>query len=108
MPPDYYLPLSPMHLRRERHPHPQKLPSILLLYCPHQHHHWVLELFCLQKLGYSQKSEGPLKQPSRLSPWPGNLMAETEGRGILGRGPPSRPFAPSLLPVALRVRPSLL
>nr|XP_025708989.1 zinc finger protein 692 isoform X7 [Callorhinus ursinus] len=107
MPPEYFLPLSPMHLRG-RHPRPQQLPSILLLYHPHQHHQWVLELFCLRKLGYSRNSEGPLKQPSRLSPWPGNLMAETEGRGIPGHGPPSRPSAPSLLPVALGVRPSLL
>lgn len=108
MPPEYFLPLSPMHLRMGRHPRPQQLPSIHLLYHLHQHPHRVLELFCLWKLGYSQNSEGSLKQPSRLSPWPGNLMAETEGRGILGHGPPSRPFAPSLLPIALGVRPSLL
>lgn len=106
--PDHPLPLSPMHLRMGRYPRPLQLSQLLLLRHPHQHPHWVLELLCLWKSGYSQSSVGPLKQTSRLSPWPGNLMAETEGRGILGHGPPSRPSAPSLLPVALGVRLSLL
>lgn len=77
MPPEYFLPLSPMHLRMGRHPRPQQLPSIHLLYHLHQHPHRVLELFCLWKLGYSQNSEGSLKQPSRLSPWPGKLPKES-------------------------------
>lgn len=47
MPSDHTLSLSPRHLRRKRHLWPLQLPPLLLLCQPHQHPHWVLELFCL-------------------------------------------------------------
>lgn len=79
MSPDHSLPLLPMHLRRERHPQLPQLPPALLGH-PHRHPHCVLGLLHLWEVGHSRRSAGPLKQPSKLRPWPGNLMAEGMGR----------------------------
>lgn len=81
MPQDHPLPLSPMHLRRERHPQLLQLPPALLGH-PHRHPHCVLGLLHLWEAGHSRRSAGPLKQPSKLRSWPGNLMAEGVGRGV--------------------------
>lgn len=67
MPPDHPLPLSPMHLRRERQL--LQLPPALLGH-PHRHPHCVLGLLHLWEAGHSWHSAGPLKQPSKLRSWP--------------------------------------
>ncbi|KAL0608677.1 Zinc finger protein 692, partial [Plecturocebus cupreus] len=69
-PPDYPLPLSPAHLKRGKHHQPLQHSPLLLLCHPCQHPHWDPELLHLQKSRCSQSSAGPLKRPSRPSPWP--------------------------------------